>query len=461
MSALLRVSQELFTETFPDPDMEEPVMTVVNVKRRVIDDDSDEDGNPPQLPKLRRTDTQSTVQLSLSPFSLPPASAFDPPGLVRGDEQAPEDQPPAGVLEISEAVKNNAEVTAVVFTHFMHAVGKKPSGASCTADEPCNIWPMAPGCTEIRTQRAVNRIVGGGYEMEVSPTTGKSHIQGWFLLEKPIAMATLRKFFADKGCNITFFGKMRGTVAQSIEYCSKDGGYVAWLKQDCVNPHARAGQGARNDIAEFVEACQKGTSMRDITLAYPEFVLRHSRGVETVRQHVFIDPRLSKRVPRVNVIFFGPSGTGKSTAAKYYVSKGSCYIPASNNNSVISFETYDGQEFIKMEEFDGKRLNVNSLKDMAGDDACQLTGRGFSKPGLHNSVVITSNFNPASWYPASPEDLRAIQRRFTMYHCGEREWTKNWLDKETGESRELKFPNPLIVYKNGSWANERGAWVLP
>jgi hypothetical protein len=449
MSALLRVSQELFTETFPDPDMAEPAMTRVFIKRRVIDYDSDEDGNPPSLPKLRRTDTASTVQLPDSPFSFPAREAFDI-----------DDQPPASVLEISEAVKPTAEVQAVVFTHFVHAKGRKPCEACSSNDAQCYCWPLAPDYHEIRSQRAVNRIVGGGYELEVSPTTGRSHVQGWFMLEKPIAMQTLRKFFADKGCNITFFGKMRGTVAQSIEYCSKDGGYKSYGSQDCVNPHARSGQGARNDIAEFVEACQKGTSMHDMCIQYPEFVLRHSRGVETIRQHVFVDPRLSKRVPRVNIIFYGPTGTGKSTAANQYVGKGSCYIPCSNNTSIFSFETYDGQEFIKMEEFAGPRLGVNSLKDMAGDDVCQLTGRGFSKPGLHNSVVITSNYNPAGWYAASPEDYKALQRRFIIYHCGEREWSKSWVDKETGEVCELKFPNPLIVYKNGSWAAARGPWVL-
>ena len=282
------------------------------------------------------------------------------------------------------------------------------------------------------------------------------------MLEKPIAMVTLRKYFADAGCNITFFAKMRGTVAESIKYCSKEGGYVAWADQDCVNPHARSGQGARNDIAAFVETCQNGASMREIVLEYPDLVLRHPRGVQTIRENVFVDPRLVKgaRIPRSNVIFYGPSGTGKSTAANFWIGDRSVYVPGSNNNSLISFETYDGQDVLKIEEFAGPRMGVNSLKDMAGDDACQLTGRGCSKPGLHNSMVLTSNYNPAGWYPASPVDFAAIQRRFTIYHCGVKTWTKSWLNKDTLQPEQAEFPNPLIKYQNGSWANERGPWVL-
>jgi hypothetical protein len=373
-------------------------------------------------------------------------------------------EPPADMANVAEPVPGNATLSAVVFTHFLHSKGKKPGAPCSSSDHECGVWPLgpAPGMTVVQTQRSVNRIVGGGYEIEVSPKTGKRHIQGWFVLENEIAKDTLCKYFAKKGCNITFFGKMRGTVAQSIEYCSKEGGYVAFGKQDCVNKHARGGQGARNDIAEFVEACEKGTSMRDLCLTYAEYVLKHSRGVETIRQHVFVDPRVKPGayLPRKNFAFFGPSGTGKSTAARFIVGQHTCYIPASNNNSIFSFETYDGQEYIKMEEFSGARLPVNSLKDMAGDDACQLTGRGFSKPGLHNSVVITSNYNPASWYPGSPVDFLAIQRRFIVYYCGEKEWTKSWVDKDSSEVKELKFPNPLIVYKNGAWSNERGPWVL-
>ena len=74
------MSQERFTQTFPDPEEELAMVKVSRRRRRVVDSDSEEDNSSFQRhPSLRRTDTQSTIPLPETPFSLLPPAAFAPP----------------------------------------------------------------------------------------------------------------------------------------------------------------------------------------------------------------------------------------------------------------------------------------------------------------------------------------------------------------------------------------------
>jgi len=134
--------------------------------------------------------------------------------------------------------------------------------------------------------------------------------------------------------------------------------------------------------------------------------------------------------PREFVIMWGESGTGKSWQAKRIIGEDSYYIPEMNNSGFLSFETYDSQKWILIEEFKGMGLFIDDLKRMTDRYKCILRGRGCSKQALHTGLIITSQVNPADWYPNDREEDRvALLRRVTQLWQMSK---KFWLNQLTG-----------------------------
>lgn len=216
---------------------------------------------------------------------------------------------------------------------------------------------------------------------------------------------------------------MFGSIEQNKEYCSKEGLYVGFGPQydSATNPHARKGRGTRNDLEEVREAIVQGMAMSRIADRYFDQFVKYSNGI-TKAQRLMMPDR--PEGPREFIILWGEPGSGKSWKAKQIIGEDSYYEPDQNNSNKLSFENYDGQKWLLLEDYDPESMPVCVLKRITDRYTCILPGRGCSTRGLHSGVIITTNYNPALWYPKAPTDWDALFRRLSQcWHAKKAAWT--------------------------------------
>ena len=300
-----------------------------------------------------------------------------------------------------------------VFTHH-----KKDECSECLD------FPSEP--KEFTCKGIAHQIIGGGYSNEVGGQGKTPHHQGFVVLYKDCTFAAIKSAF----CSKIHWEPMNGSIEQSIEYCGKENPLISFGDlTGIVNKHMKSGQGARNDSHEVHQLLQAGKRKGELWESHFEYCMRNHRGIGEYKS-------VTAKASPVNkvVVYYGVAGSGKTATCTKDIGERSCYEPEENNSGLISFESYDGQEVILLNDFSSKSLNVCALKRILDPyRGAMLPGRGRSVPNQAKEIYITSNYNPRTWYDA--EEWPALERRFTsLTYCGANEWT----NELTGE----KFPNP-------------------
>jgi hypothetical protein len=301
-----------------------------------------------------------------------------------------------------------------VYTHHEH--------------DDCDNFPRE--CVEVAPKRsdgASANIVCGGYGKEMGKDGVTPHVQGWFALDDELIFGTIKANFCDK----IHYEKMRGSIEDSEKYCSKEGEYVSFGERDGVqNPHARGGQGARNDHENMLKKLKTGKRKAELWDSDFGYMIRHHRGVNEYLS-VTAKPVAAEQIH----VLWGVAGSGKTGTAMKMINdlEYSFYEPDENNSGKISFESYDAQNVLLLNDFSSDSLGVCTLKRILDPrHGAMLPGRGRSLPNQAKMIIITSNYNPRSWY--KEEEWRALERRFTsLTYCGMEQWT-NELTGETFDS---------------------------
>lgn len=334
-------------------------------------------------------------------------------------------------MSVPNAIDVDQEIAAAVAAAPEHQNPGRTTTGTCwcfTHHSPCDCGGQYPKeVIELTNPKSKNMVVGGGYGFETCPTTGKKHVQGWMALQSTATFQLVKTSF----CSKIHWEKMRGSVKQSVEYCSKEGDYHKFGRDEytLTNPHERSAPGTRNDLVEIRNKLKNGKRMAEIAEDHFTDFLRYGNGFRAYRQLV-----LMARAIDACYCLWGEAGSGKSWKAKQIIGDSTFYEPAQNNSGLISFESYDGQDFIVLNDFDPKSISVCALKRILDPhNGAMLPGRGVSHPNQAKAVIITSNYNPRTWY--APEEWPALERRMTsLLYCKKSVWE----DQLSGE----RFPNP-------------------
>lgn len=283
---------------------------------------------------------------------------------------------------------------------------------------------------EFTCKGIAHQIIGGGYSNEVGKLGNTPHQQGFVVLYKDCTFAAIKSAF----CSNIHWTPMDGTIEDSITYCSKENPLISFGDlTGIVNKHAKSGKGARNDHHAMHQKLKLGKRKGELWESDFEYCMRYHRGISEYKSVS------AKATPVEEVhVYWGVAGSGKTATCTKDIGDKSCYEPEENNSGLISFESYDGQEVILLNDFSSKSLNVCALKRILDQyRGAMLPGRGRSVPNQAKKIYITSNYNPRTWYEA--EEWAALERRFTsLTYCGANEWT----NELTGE----KFPNKWKAY---------------
>lgn len=284
--------------------------------------------------------------------------------------------------------------------------------------------PYPCECKEYKTQRGSLRVTYTHGQEECGGNTAGFHLQFYVEFEKKVKLTTLKNVFSKR----IHWEIRKGTSEQADDYCGKDDTRVADGISWKHGTRSAVKQGQRTDLDSVVTALKQGMKRKAIAENFGVAYIKFHKGIEAMAQalDISLEEKQPTYIDRTCMIFFGAPGSGKSTAAMRMMDGDTFYQPQKSNGSVLSFESYTGQHWIFLDDFEPSQLSRGTLKEIMDNRACQLPGRGSnsSKAGRHKGVIITSQEDPETWYDkadaVSKIHWEAIRRRCkTVWKCGE------------------------------------------
>lgn len=271
------------------------------------------------------------------------------------------------------------------------------------------VWTMHEYDDDVvaRLRTCVDKCVKMTFQEELAPTTGKRHLQGCVVFTNPRCLGGVKKFLGSKTVHVEV---MRGTVAQSVAYCSKDDTRVdggVTFDHGIVTE-----QGSRTDlVALHARIVAKEITLNDIMMDYPQLYCQYKNGLRDICDAVYGTKRDFKSYVSV---LYGASGLGKSLDA--FASSDDTYVLRCNKNAVW-FDGYNYQDTVIIDDFYGW-IPFNMLLNMLDRYAMKVDIKGGAMEFNSKNIIITSNKSPIDWYPnLSTEHQIALLRRLDNVVC--------------------------------------------
>lgn len=233
------------------------------------------------------------------------------------------------------------------------------------------------------------------WQLEAGPS-GTPHLQGTICWKESLSLGSVRK-----RCPRAHWEVMRGSLDQSIAYCSKK---ESRLKGPWSAGH-KPQPGRRNDLWDvkaLIDAGQSDTFIADGHFpAYAKFykAFAHYRLMHTKQRN---------ERPTIFVLW-GKSGTGKTRMVA------ECFPEAYWKPKSKWWDGYTGQEVVIFDEF-YSWIPLDELLRVLDWYPLQLEIKGGSVMMTTSVFVFTSNVDPMDWYAKLPMFRRkALHRRFKEF----------------------------------------------
>lgn len=287
------------------------------------------------------------------------------------------------------------------------------------AEYPCD-------ATDYKTERGIATVTYTRAQEEQCKTSGRFHLQGYVEFKDKIKFTTLKNLFNKR----IHWAKRRGNAQQADDYCNKEDTRVpngiAWCRGSISKI---TGPGQRTDLLECISDIKSGMKRKAIADAHAPVYVKFHKGLQALANalDMTLDDEGDNFLERECYIFYGASGSGKTLACKRLMGFDNWYEPQQNAQGQLSFETYKGQKWIFLDDFEPQTLGCGTLKRMMDRGKCVLPGRGAnsSVPGRHVGVCITTNIDPEKWYKDKVH-WNAISRRCKqVWICGDPDETRN------------------------------------
>lgn len=223
---------------------------------------------------------------------------------------------------------------------------------------------------------------------------GTHHLQGFVIFDKCVRLSWLKKFHARAHWEVA-----RGTNQQADEYTKKkdtrvEGGMeltIGKLPERVHKKRQEKEEDAEDELENIKAGYKRPADIDGAILRCPGFIPAYNALVADI---------LGPYRPNLKIItLVGPPGTGKSySIQKCFPEHGRCIY----GNSGCWFQNPTAKVMI-FEEFNGQ-IPLQRMLQMLDPYPLSLEVKGRMAPAMYDTVVITSNTSPASWYPIKPQD---------------------------------------------------------
>lgn len=233
------------------------------------------------------------------------------------------------------------------------------------------------------------------YGKEVSPETGKSHLQGFVWFEAEKTKKQVQMFFKNKSLHVE---RCRGTPFQNLVYCSKetiDGGefFESGPLPEGMSPDKIPIDWEEVTCMDYQVANRHVRRMNPLLWATPsvQFLLRS-----------LIKPYIGE----MKVYWFwGAAGTGKSRAANEMTTG----IVSRTSSGFMVYR--GGHKAVRVEEADkNNKIPLDELLQLTDRYEYYLNTRNNETPRDFDTIVFTSTVHPSVIYN---EHYEQLARRIT------------------------------------------------
>jgi hypothetical protein len=227
--------------------------------------------------------------------------------------------------------------------------------------------------------------------------SGTLHAQGYIQFHHPQSLSGVRSTISPRG----HYEVRRGTHSQAKKYASKEDSRVHPPEEFGEENDA---QGARSDLLAIKEKLDVGTPMVEVAQEHFGSWVRYHKSF--AKYISLIAP------PRTWVtealVFWGPSGTGKSKRACEMAGDSSYWLPKPNSGRAF-WDGYVGQEVVVIDEFYGW-LPFDFMLRLLDRYPLRVENKGSSVQFTSKRIIFTSNQCPVKWYR---KGLGSLRRRLT------------------------------------------------
>lgn len=260
------------------------------------------------------------------------------------------------------------------------------------------------------------------YQEEICPETERRHIQGYVYFENAKTLVRVRRIFVGADIRVA-----HRSPKINKEYCTKlesrrEGGR-ARERGDFPTP------GARHDIVVAREDIEAGLSNKEMFIKYGLLWAQYSRVLKEYRADM-IEPR---DFWTVTTVLWGPTGIGKSYRTGWMAKRnpgsvGSLLIPRDGKDMVWGDGCVAANTVIIEDIGCPGEINLTMLKRMLDRHPCPMPVKGTHMQWAPHYVIITSNYDPQTWYPGeewTPE-TNPLCRRLTTEGSEIIHMTQQW-----------------------------------
>lgn len=233
---------------------------------------------------------------------------------------------------------------------------------------------------------------------EFCPTTKVRHLQGFFYFKNALTLSGVKKKLG-RGFNHIHLEIARGSIEDNEKYCSKDG--------DFESIGERPQQGKRSDLDEIKAQLDGGASLKDIAVSNFSQWCYHRRSfqeyVETMSR-----PELRPELEVFAIV--GAAGVGKTRFIWETHSKDPGGLWISNVPDLKWFDGYGGEQTVVLDDFRGG-ADLAFLLRLLDIYPLRVPVKGSFTWFRPRRIYITSNLEPAEWYPDADDTAQAALLR--------------------------------------------------
>lgn len=256
------------------------------------------------------------------------------------------------------------------------------------------------------------------YQLELGQE-GSYHLQGYLELNSSQRITWIRNTWTmwEPGSGYSTHLEPRfGSRQEAIDYCQKEETRIAgpW------SYGSTRGQGSRSDLSLVATAVLERMPLNTIMSTYPTSYLRYGKHIKSMACDVLKSIKVDWHP--IFIVFWGEPDTGKTFTCRYLAPN--AYEFMNQHGNSIWWDGYEGQDDIIFSDFGKGALPFRDFKTL-WDNGCQVNVKGGTTRLMPKRVWISSNTEPALWYPSivDPLDRAALYRRITYCY----KWTGSHL----------------------------------